>query len=155
MTLARQSAVAAAWALGVALTGLFVTELGPWYYALKQPPWKPPDAAFGPAWTTIFTLTAVAGVLAWRAEPDARARRVLLVAFAVNSVLNVLWSVLFFAWHRPLWALAEVVVLWASIAQLVLLARRSSWKAAVLLLPYLGWVSFAATLNLAVVRLNP
>ena len=66
--------VAALAALGVALLGGLVTDLGPWYAGLRQPAWKPPDAWFGPAWTLIFALTAIAGVMAWRAAGRASAR---------------------------------------------------------------------------------
>jgi tryptophan-rich sensory protein len=146
-------AVAAAAALGVAVLGGLSTDLGDWYAGLHQPAWKPPDAWFGPAWTLIYALTAMAGVTAWRAAPPRR-RVGLLAAFALNAFLNVFWSLLFFRLHRPDWALAEVLFLWASILLLMVLAWRFSRTAAVLLLPYLLWVAFAGWLNLAVVRLN-
>lgn len=146
------AAVGAAFAL--ALLGGLATDIGPWYQGLRQPAWKPPDAWFGPAWTTIYACAAAAGVLAWRAGPDRAARERLLVAFAANAIVNVLWSLLFFRAQRPDWALAEVVVLWASILVLVVMAGRRSRLGGALLLPYLGWVSFASVLNAAVVRLN-
>lgn len=144
---------AAAAALGVALLGGLATDIGDWYASLRQPPWKPPDAWFGPAWTLIFTLIAIAGVRAWQAA-GARQRRGLLLVFAVNGVLNVLWSLLFFRLRRPDWAFAEVTLLWASILLMMVLCWRVSRGAALLLLPYLLWVAFAAMLNLEVVRLN-
>jgi translocator protein len=144
---------AAAGALVVAGLGGAMTDLGPWYAALSQPAWKPPDVWFGPAWTLIYTLAAVAAVKAWLAADRAGQRR-LVAAFILNGVLNVLWSALFFRARRPDWALAEVVLLWLSIVLLIVLAARSSTAAAWLLVPYLLWVSFAATLNHAVVRLN-
>ena len=89
-------AAAAGAALAVAGLGAAVTDLGPWYQELRQPAWKPPDWLFGPAWTLIFALAALAGVEAWRhaRAPAERARIILL--FAINGVLNVLWSGLFF-----------------------------------------------------------
>jgi tryptophan-rich sensory protein len=147
--------VAAGAASAVAGLGSLGTDLGPWYQGLRQPPWKPPDLWFGPAWTLIFALTAWSGVRAWLAERRASPRRRLLLAFAVNGALNVLWSWLFFRWRRPDWALAEVVVFWLSIVVLILLVMRSDRLAALLLAPYLVWVTFAATLNAAVARLNP
>lgn len=146
-------AVAAAAALLVALLGGLSTDLGPWYAALRQPPWKPPDAWFGPAWTTIFALAAIAGVSAWRGATPGR-RPAILIAFALNGFLNVLWSLLFFRLHRPDWAFGEVAFLWASILLMMLVCWRASRLATALLLPYLAWVSFAALLNLEVVRLN-
>jgi tryptophan-rich sensory protein len=68
--------------------------------------------------------------------------------------LNVFWSWLFFGQKRPDWALAEVVLLWASIAALVYVLHPVSRRAAAALLPYLAWVTFAALLNLEIVRLN-
>jgi len=134
--------------------GAWATDLGPWYYGLKQPPWKPSDLLFGPVWTTIFTLTAVAGLRAWAGAAEGAPRVWLVAAFALNAALNVLWSLLFFRLRRPDWALAEVVPLWLSIGLLIgLCAAHDAW-APWLLLPYLVWVGFAACLNRAVVRLN-
>ncbi|RZU02883.1 TspO/MBR family protein [Rivibacter subsaxonicus] len=152
----RRKAVllAALAALAVALLGALSTELGPWYRSLQQPAWKPPDALFGPAWTLIYALAAMAGIKAWEAAPDRTARQWILALFALNALLNVLWSLLFFRLQRPDWALVEVGFLWASILLLMVVLGRWSRAAAWLLLPYLLWVSLAATLNLAVVRLN-
>lgn len=148
------SAWAAAGVVAVAVLGMLVTDLGPWYRALKQPPWQPPDAAFGPAWTLIYVLTATAAVRVWlrAATPAARVRW--LAALGANGALNIVWSALFFKARRPDWALAEVALLWASIVLLIVLARREDALAALLLVPYLLWVAFAASLNFAVVRLN-
>ena len=147
-------AAAAAGAAGLAFLGALTTDIGPWYLALKEPAWKPPDILFGPAWTTIFALAAISGVIAWRRAATRSQRESILVLFAANAVFNVLWSLLFFRLHRPDWALAEVGLLWLSVlAPIVYLgsfSRPSGW----LLAPYLAWVSFAAFLNLAVVRLN-
>jgi tryptophan-rich sensory protein len=163
-TRGRAIATAAAAALAVAGLGALTTDLGPWYAQLKEPAWKPPDLLFGPAWTTIFACTAAAGVIAWSrrrttvrpqdAEGERRAREWMLVAFALNATLNLVWSLLFFRLHRPDWALVEVVALWLSIVLLIVLVGRRSKPAAWLLAPYLAWVSFAALLNHAVVRLN-
>lgn len=150
---AREIGVAVALVVLVAGLGNWATQLGPWYAALKQPPWKPPDAWFGPAWTLIFACTTWAALRVWVRSAGA-ARRRWAAALAANAVLNVLWSVLFFALRRPDWALAEVALLWLSIAVLVALAWRTDRRAALLLLPYLAWVAFAATLNAAVVQLN-
>jgi translocator protein len=146
--------VAAVWAVSVAALGSLFTELGPWYAGLRQPSWKPPDAWFGPAWTLIFTFTAIAGLQAWRGSTTARQRRELLLAFGVNSLLQVGWSVLFFWLRRPDWALIEVFVLWASIGWLIIVTGRVTRRAAMWLLPYLAWVTFAASINSWVVRLN-
>jgi tryptophan-rich sensory protein len=141
-------------ALAVANLGGLITDLGPWYQGLKQPDWKPPDWLFGPAWTLIFGLAALAGYKAWISAPDRASRRRMLALFAVNAVLNVGWSVLFFRLRRPDWALAEVGLLWLSTLALIVVLARWSKSASWLLVPYLAWVTFASVLNLAVVRLN-
>jgi benzodiazapine receptor len=138
----------------VAVTGALLTELGPWYYALKKPSWQPPDWLFGPAWTTIFILEATASVLAWNRLHAQPAMFLLIGLLAVNGVLNVLWSVLFFKWRRPDRALREVGWLWLSIlAPMLVLFMNVGWAGA-LMLPYLLWVSFAALLNWTIVKLN-
>jgi tryptophan-rich sensory protein len=147
--------LAALAAILVAVLGLLATDLDGWYRALVKPAWQPPDWLFGPAWTLIFALAAIAGVRAWRGAPDSAARNRILSLFAINAFLNVFWSLLFFRLHRPDWALAEVVLLWLSIVALIVGLRPLSRAAAWLLLPYLAWVSFAAILNAAIVRLNP
>jgi tryptophan-rich sensory protein len=138
----------------VATLGATVTELGPWYQALRKPAWQPPDWLFGPVWTLIFALTALAGALAWRSAPDRSSREWIIALFALNGFLNVLWSLLFFRMHRPDWALIEVAFLWLSIVVLIVVSARFSRSASVLLVPYLAWVTFAAFLNFTIVKLN-
>ena len=164
----RVAGVAAFVAVLVAGVGGLATDLGPWYRGLVQPPWKPPDLIFGPVWTLLYTLTAWAGARAWwRAglaetaglheggRQARRLRRRLLLAFGLNAVLNVLWSVLFFLLKRPDWALMEIVLLTASVWWLVALCATVDRLASRLLWPYLAWVLFAATVNAGVIRLNP
>jgi tryptophan-rich sensory protein len=141
-------------ASAVAALGALSTRLGAWYYHLAKPTWQPPDWLFGPAWTLIFALAAIAGVIYWRSERGTAARGSILAAFALNGFLNTLWSLLFFRLERPDWALHEVGLLWLSIALLILLLARASRMAAALMLPYLAWVSFAAFLNWKIVQLN-
>lgn len=147
--------IAAAAALAVAALGGSATDLGPWYYSLNKPSWQPPDWAFPVTWTLIYALTALAGVIAWRAARSRGVRERILVFFAVNALLNVGWSEIFFKLRRPDWALIEVVPFWLSIVILIVTITPVSSTAGRLLLPYLVWVGFAALLNLAVVRLNP
>lgn len=145
---------AGAAALLVASLGATMTDLGPWYQSLEKPSWQPPDWLFGPAWTIIFALAAVSGVVAWRDAPTDADREWVIGLFAINGVLNILWSALFFRLHRPDWALIEVAALWLSILLPIIIFARYSKLASLLLLPYLAWVSFAAILNLAIVQLN-
>jgi benzodiazapine receptor len=145
---------AAAAAIVVAVLGASMTDLGPWYHDLKKPDWQPPDWLFGPAWTIIFALAAISGVTAWRAARDDAHREWVIILFAINGVLNILWSALFFRLHRPDWALVEVLFLWLSILLPIAVFLRFSKAASLLLVPYLVWVTFAALLNFEVVRLN-
>ena len=145
---------AAAGASFAGVVGELVTDLGPWYYGLRFPPWKPPDWLFGPAWTLIFACAATAGAYAWQGARTAAARAVILALFALNVAFNVLWSWLFFRLQRPDYALVEVGLLWLSIVVLIVVLRRHSKTVGWLLAPYLAWVTFAAALNYAVVRLN-
>ena len=150
----QPAVIAAGAAIGVAVLGGLMTDLGPWYVNLKQPAWKPPDWAFGPIWTTIFALCATAGVIGWRRATTRAQREWLLMLFAANGFLNVLWSLLFFRLHRPDWSLLEVPVLWLSVLALMLLLSRFAKLAAWLLAPYLVWVAIAAALNWQTVQLN-
>ena len=129
------------------------TEIGPWYFQLQKPSWQPPDWLFGPAWTTIYVLTSIAGVKAWRRGDEVQ-RRYFLGALLLNLVLNLLWSLIFFTSQRPDIALLEVVPLWLSILLMVLLVRGYSPVSSLLMLPYLGWVAFATYLNWTIVKLN-
>lgn len=140
-------------AILVAFLGATITDIGPWYRSLVQPRWAPPEAAYGIAWTVIYALTALGGVKGWLAMQWSE-REWLLGLFALNGFLNILWSLLFFRFHRPDWALVEVVVLWVSVLALVIYIWRRSIPGAVLLVPYLLWVTFAGYLNMTVVRLN-
>jgi tryptophan-rich sensory protein len=146
--------VAAAWGIIVAAGGAALTELSPWYYTLRKPSWQPPDWLFGPAWTVILGLASLSAFLAWRSAPDRTTRLVIAALFLANGLANLVWSPLFFKFRRPDWALWEVPLLWLSILALVLFLLPISRTASFLLLPYLLWVSFAAVLNLTIVRLN-
>lgn len=147
-------AIASLAAFGVAMLGGTITDLGPWYESLIKPDITPPRPVFPIAWTTIFALTAIAGVSAWRAAPNSRVSDTVIGLFALNGFLNILWSLLFFRMQRPDWAFYELVVLWLSIAALIVYCGRFSRTAALLLVPYLVWVSAAGVLNWEVVRLN-
>jgi translocator protein len=151
---AAPAAAGAAWALIVAGLGGAVTDIGPWYFALQQPPWKPPDLWFGPAWTLIYTLTAVALARAWKVAPAGRERHAITTAAVLNGLLNIAWSAVFFTLRRPDWALIEVALLWLSIVWLIAICRRHDRWAPAWLMPYLVWVAFAAALNAAVVQRN-
>ena len=145
------AAVITAIVLGV---GGVMTTVGAWYRDLRKPSWTPPNWLFGPAWTVILGLAAWSGVLAWTHAVGGAAHLQIAMAFGVNIVLHMLWSPMFFNRRRPDWALIEVPFLWLSIVVLMVVLAPYSHMASWLLLPYLLWVSFAAVLNLSIVRLN-
>ena len=145
---------AAAWGTIVAATGAFLTDISPWYRSLRKPSWQPPDWLFGPAWTLILALASLSAFFAWRSASDSGSRILIAVLFLLNGIANVLWSPLFFKLRRPDWALWEVPFLWLSILVPIVLLLPISRTASLLLVPYLAWVSFAAFLNLTIVRLN-
>lgn len=119
---------------------------GEWYASLRKPTWNPPGWVFGPVWSALYTLMAVSAWMVWKRGGWGQQPRPLMV-FLTQWVLNALWSPLFFGWHRPGWAFAEILVLWLAIVWTIREFWRVHRTAAVLLVPYLAWVSFASVLN--------
>jgi translocator protein len=123
------------------------------YAMLDRPAWAPPAWLFGPVWSVLYVLMALAAWRVWRAAgADARGALGLYVA---QLALNALWTWLFFVWRMGLWASVEVVVLWVMILLTILAFRRHDRPAALMLAPYLVWVSFATALTLSVWQRNP
>jgi translocator protein len=146
--------VAALGVVAMAMIGGWMTEIGPWYGSLRFPRWKPPNWAFGPIWTVILTLAAIAIVILWQATPEGWARLTLTVLLLANGGLNILWNYLFFTMRRPDLALIEVIGLWLSILAIIIFAAQYSTTAAAMFAPYLIWVGIAAVLNRSIVQLN-
>lgn len=139
-------------ALAAALTGILAAvDAADRYAELVQPSWAPPPWLFGPVWTVLYALIAVSGWLAWRRTGWTRA----LTVYAVQLLLNALWTPLFFGAGLFGVAFAEIVLLGVAIVATIVLFARHSRVAAALLVPYLLWVTFAAALNLAIWQLNP
>ncbi len=126
---------------------------GAWYVALTKPAWTPPSGVFGPVWTVLYVLMAVAAWLVWR-RAGFTGSRLALTLFLAQLALNALWSYLFFGIHRPDLAFLEIVVLWAVILWVTVLFWRKVPLAGALMLPYLAWVGFASCLNFALWQLN-
>lgn len=124
-----------------------------WYPRLRKPSWNPPASLFGPVWSVLYLVMAIAAWLVWRAR-DVADVTTALGLFGLQLALNLLWSVLFFGLRRPAWALGEIVLLWLSIAATIAAFWDRDPIAGALLLPYLLWVTFAAVLNGAILRLN-
>jgi translocator protein len=167
LALARPSAPAIARALGAAavvamplavgaIGAIWTAEAIPaWYRGLTKPSWTPPDAVFAPVWTSLYLAMGVALLDVLRARRDASGGVWLAgVLFGLQLALNLGWSWLFFGRRDPQAALVEIALLHLAITATILAFGRIRPRAALLLLPYLAWVSFAAVLNAEVVRLN-
>ncbi len=145
-------------AVPVAVGGLsgFATARGVanWYPTLTKPPFNPPSWVFGPVWTVLYIMMGVAAFLVWRKGLDADGVKMALTVFAIQLVLNGLWSILFFGMQAPGWALFEIILLWIAIGVTTVLFWRVVPLAGALLLPYWAWVSFAAVLNASLWWLN-
>ena len=124
------------------------------YGQLVQPEWAPPSYVFGPVWTVLYALMAIAAWLVWRSG-GFRSNRIALSLFLVQLGLNALWSWLFFAWQRGALAFLDIVLLWALIVVTLVAFWRVRPLAGALLIPYLLWVSFASALNYSLWQLNP
>ena len=154
----RQSLGLAGWLLAsfaaAGIGGVASMNAAGFYQQLQRPSWAPPAWLFAPVWSALFCLMGIAAWLVWRAY-GFRGASTALRLFGAQLVANALWTWLFFAWRQGLLALVEIVVLWLLIAATTFAFWRLSRVAAVMMLPYLAWVSFAAALNYAVWRLNP
>ena len=137
-----------------ALGALASTRAPQFYAALRLPSWAPPASAFGPVWSVLYLLMALAAWLVWRHRHTQRGPTGLMW-YAMALVPNALWSWLFFGWHLGMWALVDIAVLWA----LVGLTVRAFWRVrpafGLLMLPLWAWVSLAAALNASVWWHNP
>ena len=140
---------------GVGLAGSrwSAPEIAGWYAGLRKPTFNPPGWIFGPVWTTLYALMAIA---AWRVLQTAATpmRSAALGLFAAQLALNLLWSYIFFRRHAIGAALGEVIALWCAIAVTSVLFAGIDRIAAWLLVPYLAWTTFASVLNAAILRLN-
>lgn len=157
-SLAAQIAGLAGWLAGSFVTGgigaIASARAAEFYRQLTQPPWAPPAWLFGPVWSVLYLLMGTAAWLVWRAY-GFRAAATALGLFVAQLFVNALWTWLFFAWQQGGLALVEIVVLWLLIAATIGAFWRLHRVAALLLTPYLAWVTFAAALNLSLWRLNP
>jgi translocator protein len=121
-----------------------------WYATLNKPSWNPPNWLFGPVWTLLYAIMAIAGWLVWKRVGWGTA----MICFAVQLALNLAWSFIFFGAHQTGLAFVEIILLWLAIVATIISFSAVSKPAAALLIPYLLWVSFAAALNFTIWRLN-
>jgi benzodiazapine receptor len=150
-------AVAIAASIAAGIPGSLVTTAGPetWYDTLVKPWFFPPPFVFAPVWTVLYILMGIAAYRVWMEGTDHPAVRSALALFAVQLILNMLWSVIFFGLQNPTLALADIllllIVLIATAIRFSAVRRDAAW----LLVPYVIWVCFATVLNLAIILLNP
>ncbi|MFH0984740.1 MAG: TspO/MBR family protein [Candidatus Omnitrophota bacterium] len=125
-----------------------------WYATLQKPFFSPPNWIFAPVWTLLYILMGIAAALVWKKGLRAPQVRTALVIFLVQLTLNTVWSVLFFGLRSPLLGLIDILFLWVAILVTIARFSRVSVPAALLLIPYILWVTFASGLNFGIFLLN-
>ena len=141
--------------LGVAGTATVVTlpSVRDWYHTLVQPSFAPPDAVFGPVWTALYVMMAVAAWRAWGRDAYAWDSTCLRL-FLFQLALNFAWSFILFEFHQIGMAAIEIVALEIAIVVAAVAFLMRDRVAGILMLPYIAWVGFASALNIAFYRLN-
>lgn len=141
---------------GAGILGSFSTvkSIPSWYRGLKKPSFNPPEWLFGPAWTTLYLLMGVSLFLVLQEGIGETLVQNSLVIFVVQLALNILWSIIFFGRKSLGGAFAEILLLWAAILATIMCFWSVSALAALLLVPYLLWTSFATLLNYSIMKLN-
>ena len=149
-------AVSLVLAYSAALLGSLFTAgaIDTWYATLAKPELNPPSWLFGPVWTALYTLMAIAAWRVYKKKKTSRTVPKVLYVYLFHLAVNAFWSIAFFGLQNPMLALVVIVVLWALIVYLVTRFFRIDRLAGYLLLPYLAWVSFATYLNLMIALLN-
>ncbi len=140
--------------IAAAIGGAASITAEPFYLQLEQPEWAPPASIFGPVWSVLYALMGVAAWLVWCVDGFWGARPALTL-FLLQLAVNVLWSWMFFGWHLGGLAFIDILLLLSLIVVMMIMFWHIRPLAAVLLIPYLLWVSFAAALNYSVWQLNP
>ncbi|HPW76860.1 MAG: TspO/MBR family protein [Candidatus Omnitrophica bacterium ADurb.Bin292] len=139
-----------------AVSSLYTLKAIPdWYATLNKPSFTPPSWTFGPVWSVLYVMMGIAAWQVWSKGLKERAVRKALVFFLIQLVLNTAWSFLFFGLRSPILGLVDILLLWLAVLITINLFFKVSLIAAVLLIPYLFWGTFASGLNLGIVLLNP
>jgi tryptophan-rich sensory protein len=125
-----------------------------WYATLQKPSFAPPNWVFFPVWTSLFIMMGISVFLVWQKGWEDRKVKTAIYLFASQLVLNALWSFAFFGLRSPLLGLMEIIILWMAILATIHSFMKVSRTAAYLLIPYILWVSFAASVNFSIWRLN-
>ena len=125
-----------------------------WYATLAKPSFTPPNGVFPIVWTLLFVMMAIAAWLVWRAPGDEGEKKTALIWFAIQLVINVLWPFAFFGMHSPIFGLGVIMALIVAIVITIVYFDKLSRLAALMLVPYLLWVGFAAGLSFTIWLLN-
>ena len=125
-----------------------------WYATLAKPSFSPPNWIFAPVWTLLYIMMGLAAALVWQKSLQAPQVRAALVTFLIQLILNMIWSFLFFGLRSPLYGLIDILFLWAMILVTIAQFSKVSIPAALFLIPYIFWVTFAFGLNLGIFLLN-
>ena len=131
-----------------------VSEIPGWYAQLQRPSWNPPNWIFPPVWTLLFVMMGISLFLVWKNNVPVGVKKMAIIFFSIQLLLNILWSYVFFKQHAMGWALVEIIILWIAILLTIFAFGKISSLAAWLLVPYISWVSFAAILNYTFWKIN-
>lgn len=146
--------VSAAVIITASIGSIFTLSGIEWYNTIAKPSWTPSGNLIGIAWIVIYTLTTASALLTWHSKMPTPRLRITLFLFLINAILNVLWTFIFFNLHEISWALAEMVILNITTVLLISLIWPFSRLGAILLVPYVTWVSFAIYLTYIVLTMN-
>jgi len=138
-----------------AIGSLFTSPaISTWYSTIQKPSFNPPNWIFAPVWILLFLLMGISLYLIWSKGFDHKRTKIAIFIFFFQLILNILWSILFFALQSPLCAFIEIIILWFMILLTIISFYRVSKITVYLLLPYIIWVSFALVLNFSILIIN-
>lgn len=156
-----QKSVKLMWSISICLIVSFISSLitmkavPVWYEHLHKPWFTPPNFLYSPLWTVLYIMMAVSLYLVWVRGSRSVYAKPAMFAFAIQLLLNFMWTVLFFGYRNPAYAFVDIILLWTAIIATANYSYNVSRPAAFLLIPYFLWVTFAAVLNYGIMILNP
>ena len=130
------------------------TGVNTWFDALNKPSWNPPAFLFAPVWTFLYLLMGISLWLIWKSAAPVAQKSNAIILFSLQLFLNFWWSIIFFKFHSPAFALVDIILLLILILFTIISFSKLSKPAAWLLVPYIAWVSFATILNYSIWVLN-
>jgi len=139
--------------IGLIPTPVTIASISTWYVNLNKPSFNPPNWLFAPVWTFLFLLMGISVYLIWKKGINKKTKYALDI-FALQLVLNLCWTLIFFGLHSPLFAFVEIIILWVVILIVIIKFYKISRISAYLLIPYILWVTFASILNYSIYYLN-